>query len=259
MLVIQAYEAKTTPEWIRRCMQTVEAWARSCGHDYRFSPVLFDRIPDWFRQRCGSEIGPMTDLGRLLLMQSIFDEGEDAVIWVDADVVVFDPANLQVPPDPGFLCIDEVTVGCGEEGVPVISSRTVNGALLAVSRGNAIFTIYRKAMESMVSAAPVGPLPRTVAGPQLLTRLARQEPVARLTSVGLFTPSILNDLAQGEETLPRAFSRAFGHRVAAANLCHFYRDTIDQGDVPVYDDIMLRVIDRLVDSRGEIVNRYLRE
>jgi hypothetical protein len=257
MVIVQAYEAATTPPWIQRCLQSVKAWAEGAGFAYRFSPTLFDRIPEWFRQHCAPEIGPLTDLGRLCLMQALFDEGEEAVVWVDADVLVFDPAGLHVPRRPGFLVIDEVTVGSEPNGTPVISERGVNGALLGASRGNATFDAYRQAIESVVREAPAGKVPRTVAGPQLLTQLAKQHAMERLTTVGLFTPAMLADLAHGKENLPRAFSLAFGHRVAAANLCHFFRDMLLERSVPVYDDAMMQAIDRLLESRGEIVNRYL--
>lgn len=257
MLIIQAYENTTTPAWIQRCLDSVKSWAETSGHDYRFSPLLFDRVPAWFRDRCGPEIGPMTDLGRLCLMQHWFDQGASPVVWIDADVLVFDPRHLHIPPGLGFLAIDEITVGAGPDGVPVIMDRSVNGALLGASRDNAMFGIYRDAIESLVRNAPAGRLPRTIAGPQLLSTLAKQHPINCLTTVGLFTLPILNDIAQGVELMPRTFSQSFGHRVAAANLCHFFRDMVVAGDVPRYDAILEQAINRLLESRGEVVNQYL--
>ena len=257
MLIIQAYENKTTPAWIQRCMESVRSWAAASGHDYRFSPSLFDLVPGWFRERCGPEIGPMTDLGRLCLMQHWFDQGASPVVWIDADVLVFDPSNFYIPNGLGFLAIDEITVGCGADRVPVVLDRSVNGAVLGASRGNAMFALYRDAIESLVHNAPEGRLPRTVAGPQLLSSLAKQHPIDCLTTVGLFTLPILNDIAQGLELMPRVFSQSFGHRVAAANLCHFFREIVVDSDVPHFDAIMEQAINRLLESRGEDVNRYL--
>jgi len=239
-------------------MQSVQEWATLRGYEYRFSPLLFDRIPDWFRQRCAPGIGPLTDLGRLCLMQSLFDEGAEDVIWIDADVLVFDPANFTVPARPGFLVIDEVTVGPDSKGAPAASARSVNGAVLGASRGHPVFDTYRSAIESLVRNAPPGPVPRTIAGPRLLTALDRAHPMDRLTTVGLFTPAIMSDLSHGREGMPKFFSQTFGHRVAAANLCHFYRDTLARQHAPLYDDFMLDVIGRLLDSRGDIINRYLK-
>lgn len=257
MIILQAYESESTPAWILRCMQSVREWAALRGYDYRFSPLLFDRIPDWFRQRCAPGIGPLTDLGRLCLMQALFDEGAEDVVWIDADVLVFDPVNFHVPDRPGFLVIDEVMVGPDANGVPGALPRSVNGAVLGATRGHPLFDTYRSAIEAVVRNAPPGSVPRTIAGPQLLTALDRAHPIDRLTTVGLFTPAIMSDLAHGREGMPRFFSRTFGHRVAAANLCHFYRDTLAPGQAPRYDDFMLDVIGRLIESRGEIVNRHL--
>ena len=257
MLIIQAYENNTTPAWIQRCIESVKSWAAASGYDYCFSPLLFDRVPDWFRDRCGPEIGPMTDLGRLCLMQHWFEQGASPVVWVDADVLVFDPQHLSIPPGLGFLAIDEITVGCGTDRIPVVLDRSVNGAVLGASRGNATFALYRDAIESLVRDAPEGRLPRTIAGPQLLSRLAKQHPIDCLTTVGLFTLPILNDIAQGLELMPRVFSQSFGHRVAAANLCHFFRDIVVDSDVPHYDAIMEQAIIRLLETRGEVVNQHL--
>jgi hypothetical protein len=56
----------------------------------------------------------------------------------------------------------------------------------------------------VVLEALAGRVPRTVAGPQLLTKLVEQHAMQRLTTVGLFTPAMLAELANGGEALPRA-------------------------------------------------------
>ena len=76
-LVVQAYEAGATPGWIDRCMRSVREWAASRGYDYAFTDRFFGLAPDWFRTRCGSQLGPLTDVARLVLIaiREVFAHG----------------------------------------------------------------------------------------------------------------------------------------------------------------------------------------
>jgi hypothetical protein len=112
-------------------------------------------------------------------------------------------------------------------------------------------------MEAEVRDHPDPVLPRTLCGPVLLTKLAATHKIDCLTTIGLFTPAILADIATGQSRMPAAFARAFGHQVAAANLCHFYRDIVPDTATVRYDAMMLKAIDVLVHTRGEVVNRHL--
>ena len=41
----------------------MRAWAASAGHAYEFvDDRLFELVPGWFRERCGAELLPQTDL-----------------------------------------------------------------------------------------------------------------------------------------------------------------------------------------------------
>ena len=255
--VLQSYEAASTPAWISRYLDSVRSWAAERGYRYRFSPAFFDRAPAWFKERCAPETGPLTDVARLYLMQELFDAGEEFVLWVDADVLVFDPAALAIDPATGFTVIEEVTVWEDAQGRGFATPRGVNGALLGSRRAHPMFLRYFEAVEDTVRAHPEGPIARTIAGPRLLTTLTDGASIERLTSVGLFTPEILVQIATGRQTLPRLFAHRFGHRVAAANLCHFFRGEVPAAAVDRFDAAMLAAIDLLVQSRGEVVNRHL--
>ena len=48
-VVLQSFRTRDVPEWMRRCLASVEAWARHAGHDYKFvDDAIFDRttMPD---------------------------------------------------------------------------------------------------------------------------------------------------------------------------------------------------------------------
>jgi hypothetical protein len=199
----------------------------------------------------------MTDIARLYMMQEQFDRGADRVVWIDADVIVFDPDHLALDTGAAFFGIEEITVLVASDGRIAASPVGVNGALLGARRGSELFAAYLKAAEEEVRDCPDKVPPRTIAGPVLLTKLAGKQPIACLTSVGLFTPAILADIAAGQSRLPAFFARSFGHRVAAANLCHFFRGLIPGASAAHYDAIMLKAIDVLLQTRGEVVNRHL--
>jgi hypothetical protein len=255
--IIQAYEAQTVPDWIARCLNSVREWAAVHRHDYHFSPEFWCHAPEWFRERCGPEFGPVTDVARVYMMKEQFERGAECVVWIDADVLVFDPQNLRIPTQADFFGIKEITILTFPDGSARSSPEGVNGAVLGARRGSALFDVYLKSIECVAHDYPDKVLPRTVAGPQLLTRLASTNHMECLTTVGLFTPAILNEIALGQTRLPALFSRSFGYRVAAANLCHFFRGILPEGSTAQYDAMMLKAIDELVNTRGEVVNGHL--
>jgi hypothetical protein len=255
--VVQAYEAPATPRWIECCVASVRNWAGAKGFQHHFlREGFFGLAPEWFRARCGAQIGPVTDVSRLYLMRRFFSMGYEAVVWVDADVLVFDPERLDVRSETGFVALKEITVGVDQGGVVHVSPVTVNGALIASRRDHPLFEFYLYAVETAVRQFRGPEIPRTIAGPELLTRISQAVPIECLTTVGLFTPAILQDIASGSDRLPRIFAEQFGHRVAAANLCHFFRDTVTPEQRSFYDELMDRAMGRLIETRGEIVNRF---
>jgi hypothetical protein len=257
-VVLQAYEAPDTPTWIARCLDSVRRWSIERGHDYELlSDGFFARSPVWFRERCGNQGGPVTDLSRVLLMQDLFGRGYQKVIWVDADVLVFDSTALEVNIGSGFLALYEITLGIGPNGEVNVSGPTVNGAVLAATSGSVVFDFYRHAIEENVRNFRGQEIPRTIAGPEMLTRIAQVVPIECLTTVGLFTPAMLGEIARGEDRLARIFAERFGYRVAAANLCHFFRGEISADARARFDSLMLTAIERLLETRGDCVNRYL--
>src|ERR1700691_64233 len=96
-VVCQAYCSPTgVPPWIERCMDTVRGWAEHRGFAYeRTDDGLFYPVPPWCGQRVGGEPVRMSALARLLLARSLLAR-YDRAVWVDADVVVFDPERFVV-------------------------------------------------------------------------------------------------------------------------------------------------------------------
>ncbi|MDP2132669.1 MAG: hypothetical protein Q8J99_03580 [Sulfuritalea sp.] len=173
-------------------------------------------------------------------------------------MLVFDSTAFEVEVGRGFLALYEIMLGMEADGSVKVSEPTVNGAVLGAVKGSTVFEFYRHAIEENVRNFRGREIPRTIAGPEMLTRIAQVVPIECLTTVGLFTPAMLAEIARGEDRLARIFADRFGYRVAAANLCHFFRGEISAETRAEYDDLMLRAIERLLETRGECVNRHLR-
>jgi len=85
-------------------MRSVEEWAKARGFGYeRHGDEMLDLAPDWYRDKASTVargICLVADLGRLVLAREYLRRGVGRVIWVDADVVVFDPGAFDLPSPP---------------------------------------------------------------------------------------------------------------------------------------------------------------
>lgn len=79
-------------------MQSAREWAKSNHYDYRFyDDSLFDYAPDWFRKKADHHPCPVTDLARLVVARQLLTEGYDRTVWMDADMLIFDPKSMKLP------------------------------------------------------------------------------------------------------------------------------------------------------------------
>ena len=98
-LVIQSHRDPLPFAWLRRCLDSVEDWARSRDYDYRFlddrifAPVARDLLEKTHAQRVIA-----SDLARLISLQQALTEGYDCVVWCDADFLIFNPDAFVLPP-----------------------------------------------------------------------------------------------------------------------------------------------------------------
>ena len=96
-LIVQSYRTHDVAPWLLKCMASVKAWADAMGYAYEFvDDRFFDPVPAWYRERCGKQLLPVTDLARLLLIQERFARGWQRVAWIDADILVFDPERFRI-------------------------------------------------------------------------------------------------------------------------------------------------------------------
>jgi hypothetical protein len=256
-IVLQSYRTHDIPNWIATCLRTVAEWSKQCGFDHVLTgDEFFDYAPAWARERCGTQIFPVTDLARLNLMRDYLDRGYDRAVWLDADVLVFAPQLLKIDTQSGYAFSHEVVLGELPDGRIHISAPSINNAAMVFEKNHPMLEFYRFATEAILRNPPPGEIARTAVGPQFLRALNSAMPIERLTSVGLFTPRLMIDIAKGgpDFHLCAAYARKFGYPMAAANLCHFIRHINDTASRQRIDSLFEQAIERLLATQGEILN-----
>ena len=112
----------------------------------------------------------------------------------------------------------------------------------------------RMPVRKIPSNVPAPPIDPRAIGTFFLTELAKIMPVAQVPCVATLNPIVMENLARGELGSLRAYREAFGHRIAAANLCGSFTGTTCQG-VMMTDAIYNGVIERLLGEAGAEINK----
>lgn len=253
-IVYQSYRTSGVPPWITRSIETVRRWAEHRGHAYEITDdSFFDPVPPWFRERVLGDKVIMSDLARLLRAKELLRTYERA-IWVDADVVVFDPDGLSLDvAGPHALC-REAWLSKTPEGQLSCSMR-VNNMVAVFARGTPLLDFYIHACEAIVRETR-GRVGRLDIGTKFLTLLQRAVPLPLITEVALLSPLLLDEIRNERDPLVRIYMEKLAVPVYAANLCSSFRNQRVDG-VPVDDGLYAAAVDRLVGTRGELLNRFV--
>jgi len=239
-LVIQSYRTTNVPDWINTCLGSVRSWSRQHAFDYRFvGDEIFDRLPDWYRHKTTGQPQIATDLGRLHLIQEALDEGFECAIWLDADVLIFDPDNFVVSQVSGFSFGREVWIQEDPKGA-LCAFRNVHNAYALFCADNRFLAFYQYACEQIISRMNMGPdkgmLPQIV-GPKLLTSLNNTLAFELTDSIAMLSPDVLHDILQNGGPaldLLRASQKTPPH---GANLCASLATEVSGGDTSAMDRI----------------------
>lgn len=255
-LVIQSWPRGRLVPWLERCTRSVKDWAALRDYAYRYvDDRLLEIVPAWFRERCGAQRLVATDLGRLLLMREALGEaGCERVIWVDSDVLVFDPERFTGDAADDAAFSRECWTWRDPQGA-IRSVTGVNNALMAMRRGTPLLDFYIRACERIVAETPADRLQHNEVGTVLLSKLAQVVPLSLVPGVELFSPALVADIAEGGGELATSFACGMPRPVACANLCRslvgrpVWGVTLDEG-------VMDRAVERLLSDRGAVLNRH---
>jgi len=218
-IVLQSQARSKIVPWVRTCLGSVEHWAQIVGADYRFvDDALFELLAPWVREKLGDQAVVASDLARLRLMQAAYGEGYGRAIWIDADVLIFDPMEF-TPTNTVHAVGREVWVQL-KDGKPR-AFRKVHNAYLMAMGADSFLPFYADAAETMLEKAEMPVVPQFI-GPKFLTALHNMMGLAVEERVGMLSPLALKDVvAGGGEALDLTLS---GHEapLAAVNLSASY-------------------------------------
>lgn len=255
-VVYQSFREHNVPQWINRCMQSVREWAQQQGYEYRFyNDQIFEYVPQWYRDKVNDQIHLVTDLARLQIAQELLSEGFEHAIWMDADVLIFNPSQLRLPLDRPYAFCKEVYIGLNARR-QLMSRAGVNNAVMLMSQGNDLLSFYIDSCQQLVKTHER--LPHTLVGTEFLSRLQNQRDIAHIHNVGLFSPYVMHDLAFPKPGNPALsmFCRDFGSPIYAANLCLTF-NTAALGHKQLEEETYLKAIEFLLNDGGESINQQI--
>ena len=254
-IVYQSYRTEDVPGWITRCLKTVRRWADHKGFEYEFiDDRLFDYVPKWFREKVGENKLLMSDLARLELAREFLGSGYKRTIWIDADIVVFDPDRFDIEVIEEYRFCREVWIERTQEGTGRALGR-VNNAVTVFVASNSMLDFYIHACKSMIGNRS-GEFPNIFIGTTFLTHLHKALRFPLIDNVGLFSPPVTTDLAAGGGDMVDAYMKAFGRPLQAGNLCASFRNKNYNGII-MTDSVYDRAIDHLLETEGNLLNDRL--
>ena len=237
------------PSWMGTCMRTVRAWAAHRGYRYLRVPDAdcLAAVPAWFRDKAGRIIQPVTDLGRVEAAIGCLRTGAAAAVWVDADVLVFDPHGFALPACDRAALTREIWLDrTGPAGTPCCVERVNNSVLVARDLG--FLQPYRAACLRIARHCD-GPLGKAAVGTHYLTDLHRRRPLPLVRHVGNFSPHLIRAVLRAEREILDSYRAVVGEPLFAANLCASYQN-VDYFGTTLGAADYERLVEVLLDSAG---------
>lgn len=242
-IVIQSH-APNAPGIVARAVESVRAWARAQGFEYAFKhDELFDLIPTAVTDAAGFRKQMAADIARLVWIGALLDDGWERVIWLDADVYVFRPDNFSVEAEAGFTFGREHWVQPDKSGRLKLYNNVHNAFLVFTPEGRVTLDFYHEqAARILLQAGP--DVPPQLVGPKLLTALNNVVGFPLNNCVGMASPRVVDDLANGGGAAWELMLAAHGDDLAAINLSTSLLETTTDG-VAVTEALLEKAIGSL--------------
>ncbi len=255
-IVIQTFRNHNIPAWIQRCIGSVQNWAEMHQHDYSLAgDEFYDLCGPEYLARGRKNPQAITNLARLVATRQHLDAGYRRVIWMDADVFVFDPARLvfDFPAESlttGYAFGREVWIYRDAVGVTHVAAPVPHNAATFFTQGaidlDMLMTLIRHidAKRQIVSNFQVGV--------RLLRGLQYSLMFPTFSHVAVFSPVLLRALAERDEKTLRIYGQAYRYPACAGNLGLSLEDEITE-------DVLWRAMDHLEARMGDAINKYATE
>lgn len=249
-LVIQSCRRADRPAWLASCLASVRAWAAARGYAYRLTgDEIFELVPAWVVEKAGAQRQVAADLARLAAARQALAEGWARVVWLDADVLVFDPDGLTVEAEDSYAFGADVWVQHDRRG-RLAAWRNVHNALCVFAAGNPMLDFYAEAARRILArhAADRRLVPQLL-GPKLLTALDGLVGLPQIAAVGMASPLVQADIAAGGGPALDLLARESPGRLAALNLCASLAGRTVDG-VTLGEPLTGRVVEALLATGG---------
>jgi hypothetical protein len=216
VLVLQSFREDGVSGWVKACQQSVMSWCDLHGYSYRFDgDQLFDRLPTWYWHKVGDRKPIAADLARLLWVSNELSSGAyDVVAWVDIDVFISVPQQLQIAPQSS--CVFGYEHWLQPKGNGFAMRKNVHNAYCAFKPGCPILAFLIEAVLRMVQRVDVDFLAPQFVGPKLLTSLHNMVGFELEPAVGAISPSLREALLHDDV---RLIKQGMPQPLLAANLC----------------------------------------
>lgn len=226
------------------------------GHDYSLAGDEFYDLcgPDYLA-RGDKNPQAITNLARLVATRRRLDAGYRQVIWMDADMFVFDPKRLvfDFPAKSlttGYAFGREVWFRRAPMAGPQARDPTAHNAAT-------YFTDAAVDLDMLISLIRHIDAHRRIVsnfqvGVKLLQGLQYSLMFPTFSHAAVFSPDLLRALVQEDEDALRLYGQAFRYHACAANLCLHMQDQSSQ-------QMLWRAMDRLDAGEGEAINKYAAE
>ena len=216
-LVIQSHRLPLPYKWIERCLVSVRQWCEKNQFQYRFiDDELFDCIDEDLYKKLKDQAVIAADLARLKILQDALENGYQTVVWLDADFLIFDPENFQLPDDL-YAVGREVWVQCDDQKNLKVYKK-VHNAFLMFRQDNSFLPFYTEVAERLLRQNQAGMPPQFI-GPKLLTALYNVAQLPVMESAGMLSPLVIRNIVTGEGEALGLFVRNSSVAITGANLC----------------------------------------
>lgn len=251
-IVYQSYRPRDVDDWIVSALNSVRVWAENSNFDYRiYGDEIFDRVPEWYQQKAVKHVQVSMDLGRLVLARELLDAGYERVIWLDADVLVFDPLRFSIQISEGCAFAREVWVQRSADG-QLKTYKNVHNAFACFCQESTFLDFYIETCKSIIGRAHVE-FPPHIVGSKLLTALHNIVDFQLVHSVAMASPLIVNDLNLGSSAAIDLLSEMTSGPICAASLCASLVGGRTDG-VDLKTPLITTAIDLLMRTKGARLN-----
>jgi len=196
-IVYQSVSPNFIPNWLQVCLDSVRQWCDRNGWEYALiGDEIFDRVPVWYWEKTRHQKVVATDLGRLLLAKDFLNQGYDRAIWLDADVLIFNPNELEIKVTEEYAFGLEVWIQY-DKNHQLRAYPKVHNAICVFCRDNSFLDFYIHACQRIIKRFQGKQMVPQLVGPKFLTLLHNTMELPLITEVAMFSPLVLKDIVNG--------------------------------------------------------------